>query len=47
LQILDLLFIISLSLPRPVGYTVDEDREMSYAALTALEDVISIYNRVS
>lgn len=44
-KILDLLFIISLSLPRPVGYTVDEDREMSYAALTALEDVISIYNR--
>lgn len=44
-QILDLLFIISLSLPRPVGYAVDEDREMSYAALAALEDVISIYNR--
>ncbi|XP_057860485.2 protein SHOOT GRAVITROPISM 6 isoform X6 [Cryptomeria japonica] len=44
-KILDLLFIISLSLPRPVGSTVDEDREISYIALTALEDVISIYNR--
>eukprot|EP01018_Ginkgo_biloba_P020375 Gb_30357 [translate_table: standard] len=44
-QILDLLFIIALSLPRPVGSTVDEDREMSYAALTALEDIISILNR--
>nr|ATB19903.1 putative SGR6 [Hesperocyparis bakeri] len=44
-KILDLLFVISLSLPRPVGSTVDEDREVSYLALTALEDVISIYNR--
>ncbi|KAH9326058.1 hypothetical protein KI387_006236, partial [Taxus chinensis] len=44
-KILDLLFIISLSLPRPVGSTVGEDREMSYTALTALEDVISIYDR--
>nr|ATB19898.1 putative SGR6 [Cupressus duclouxiana] len=44
-KILDLLFVISLSLPRPVGSTVSEDGEVSYLALTALEDVISIYNR--
>ncbi|KAK9289631.1 hypothetical protein L1049_007789 [Liquidambar formosana] len=41
-QILDLLFSISLSLPRPVGSTFGVDIELSYRALSSLEDVIAI-----
>lgn len=41
-QILDLLFSISLSLPRSMGSTVGVDVEMSYSALCSLEDVIAI-----
>ncbi|KAL5709726.1 Protein SHOOT GRAVITROPISM 6 [Ranunculus cassubicifolius] len=40
-QILDLLFSISLSLPKPVGSVV-EDIELPYSALSSLEDVIAI-----
>ncbi|KAG4916386.1 hypothetical protein JHK87_053943 [Glycine soja] len=42
-QILDLLFSISLSLPRPAGSSISaEDIELSYSALSSLEDVIAI-----
>uniref|UniRef100_A0A5B6ZUL3 Uncharacterized protein n=1 Tax=Davidia involucrata TaxID=16924 RepID=A0A5B6ZUL3_DAVIN len=41
-QILDLFFSISLSLPRPVGYGSGADIELSYSALSSLEDVIAI-----
>ncbi|KAK9124088.1 hypothetical protein Sjap_013690 [Stephania japonica] len=41
-QILDLFFSISLSLPRPTGSSIGDDIEMSYRALSSLEDVIAI-----
>ncbi|XP_071908326.1 protein SHOOT GRAVITROPISM 6-like isoform X2 [Coffea arabica] len=41
-QILDLFFSISLSLPRPVNSNLGLDLELSYSALTSLEDVIAI-----
>ncbi|WJZ93744.1 hypothetical protein VitviT2T_012661 [Vitis vinifera] len=41
-QILDLFFSISLSLPRPVGSSFGVDIELSYSALSSLEDVIAI-----
>ncbi|KAL2487315.1 Protein SHOOT GRAVITROPISM 6 [Abeliophyllum distichum] len=41
-QILDLFFSISLSLPRPVNSSVGLDIELSYSALSSLEDVIAI-----
>ncbi|KAK6290208.1 hypothetical protein POUND7_001749 [Theobroma cacao] len=41
-QILDQLFSISLSLPRPLGSSVGGDIELSYGALSSLEDVIAI-----
>ncbi|KAK9158693.1 hypothetical protein Scep_005267 [Stephania cephalantha] len=41
-QILDLFFSISLSLPRPTGSPIGDDIEMSYRALSSLEDVIAI-----
>ncbi|KAJ0027548.1 hypothetical protein Pint_35765 [Pistacia integerrima] len=41
-QILDQLFSISLSLPRPVGSNSGVDIELSYSALSSLEDVIAI-----
>ncbi|KHN02293.1 HEAT repeat-containing protein 7A like [Glycine soja] len=47
-QILDLLFSISLSLPRPAGSSISaEDIELSYSALSSLEDVIAILRNVS
>lgn len=48
MQILDLLFSISLSLPRPAGSSISaEDIELSYSALSSLEDVIAILRNVS
>ncbi|KAA8518672.1 hypothetical protein F0562_016146 [Nyssa sinensis] len=44
-QILDLFFNISLSLPRPVGYSSEVDIELSYSALSSLEDLIAILRR--
>ncbi|MED6125911.1 Protein SHOOT GRAVITROPISM 6, partial [Stylosanthes scabra] len=42
-EILDQLFSISLSLPRPAGSLISsEDIELSYSALSSLEDVIAI-----
>ncbi|EPS71954.1 hypothetical protein M569_02803, partial [Genlisea aurea] len=41
-QILDQFFSISLSLPRPSNSIPERDVEMSYRALSALEDVIAI-----
>ncbi|OVA17935.1 HEAT [Macleaya cordata] len=41
-QILDLFFSIALSLPRTIGSNVGEDIEISYGALSSLEDVIAI-----
>ncbi|XP_021677399.2 protein SHOOT GRAVITROPISM 6 isoform X1 [Hevea brasiliensis] len=41
-QILDQLFSISLSLPKPVGSSTGVDVELSYGALSSLEDVIAI-----
>ncbi|WCJ34428.1 ARM repeat superfamily protein [Euphorbia peplus] len=41
-QILDQLFSISLSLPKPVGSNVGVDIQSSYTALSSLEDVIAI-----
>ncbi|XP_061352593.1 protein SHOOT GRAVITROPISM 6 isoform X2 [Gastrolobium bilobum] len=42
-QMLDQLFSISLSLPRPAGSSMSaEDIELSYGALSSLEDVIAI-----
>ncbi|GLT92277.1 hypothetical protein SLE2022_101210 [Rubroshorea leprosula] len=41
-QILDQLFSISLSLPRPVGSSIGADIESLYSALSSLEDVIAI-----
>ncbi|PPS15065.1 hypothetical protein GOBAR_AA05489 [Gossypium barbadense] len=41
-QILDQLFNISLSLPKPLGSSVYGDIELCYVALSSLEDVIAI-----
>ncbi|XP_022747825.1 protein SHOOT GRAVITROPISM 6-like isoform X4 [Durio zibethinus] len=41
-QILDQLFSISLSLPKPLGSSVSGDIELCYCALSSLEDVIAI-----
>lgn len=41
-QIIDLFFSISLSLPRPPSSSLDTDIELAYIALTSLEDVIAI-----
>lgn len=41
-QILDQLFDISLSLPRPATTTFNTDIELAYGALSSLEDVIAI-----
>ncbi|KAH0739522.1 hypothetical protein KY290_038227 [Solanum tuberosum] len=41
-QILHLYFSIALSLPRPVNSSFSNDIELSYSALSSLEDVISI-----
>ncbi|KAJ8532794.1 hypothetical protein K7X08_015683 [Anisodus acutangulus] len=41
-QILHLYFSISLSLPRPVNFSFSNDIELSYSALSSLEDVIAI-----
>ncbi|XP_008462510.1 protein SHOOT GRAVITROPISM 6 isoform X1 [Cucumis melo] len=41
-QILDQLFSISLALPRPAASKFGEDIELSYSALSSLEDVIAI-----
>ena len=47
-QILDQLFSISLSLPRPASSLISaEDIELSYGALSSLEDVIAILRNVS
>lgn len=47
-QILDQLFSISLSLPKPAAScTSSEDKELSYRALSSLEDVIAILKNVS
>lgn len=48
MQIIDLLFSISLSLPRPAGSSISaEVIELSYSALSSLEDVIAILRNVS
>ncbi|CAI0469322.1 unnamed protein product [Linum tenue] len=44
-QILDQLFSIALSLPKPVGSSSSVDIESSYLALSSLEDVIAILRR--
>ncbi|KDP29202.1 hypothetical protein JCGZ_16591 [Jatropha curcas] len=41
-QILDQLFSISLSLPKPLGSSSSVDIELAYSALSSLEDVIAI-----
>ncbi|KAM7464220.1 hypothetical protein LguiA_032341 [Lonicera macranthoides] len=41
-EIIDQLFSISLSLPRPVTSSFSPDIELSYCALSSLEDVIAI-----
>ncbi|XP_019054507.1 PREDICTED: protein SHOOT GRAVITROPISM 6 isoform X2 [Nelumbo nucifera] len=41
-QILDILFSISLSLPRPAESNISFNAELSYGALSSLEDVIAI-----
>ncbi|KAK8632404.1 hypothetical protein V6N13_072796 [Hibiscus sabdariffa] len=41
-QILDQLFSISLSLPKPLGSSVGGDIELCYGALSSIEDVIAI-----
>ncbi|KAJ8754145.1 hypothetical protein K2173_002044 [Erythroxylum novogranatense] len=41
-QILDQLFSISMSLPKPVGFSSSADIELSYRALSSLEDVLAI-----
>ncbi|CAN1770484.1 Protein SHOOT GRAVITROPISM 6 [Linum perenne] len=44
-QILDQLFSIALSLPRPLGSTTSVNMELSYQSLYSLEDVIAILRR--
>lgn len=46
MQIVALFFTISLSLPRLKAPGKDIDLEASYAALTSLEDAISILRSV-
>ncbi|GJU56665.1 protein shoot gravitropism 6 isoform X1 [Tanacetum coccineum] len=46
-QILDQLFDISLSLPRPAASNYTTPIESSYAALSSLEDVIAILRRAN
>ncbi|KAF3774296.1 SHOOT GRAVITROPISM 6 protein [Nymphaea thermarum] len=41
-QILDLLFSLSLSLPRPFEPESDKEIEMAYSALGSLEDIVAI-----
>ncbi|KAI5680712.1 hypothetical protein M9H77_01939 [Catharanthus roseus] len=41
-QIIDLFFSVSLSLPRPPNSSFGIDIELAYSALTSLEDVIAI-----
>ncbi|CAH9135639.1 unnamed protein product [Cuscuta epithymum] len=41
-QILDLFFSISLSLPKPISLSLGNDLEQSYNALSSLEDVVAI-----
>jgi hypothetical protein len=43
-EILDLLFSTSLLLPRAVGAEGSENRQASYAAVSALEDLIALTN---
>ncbi|KAH7690564.1 Armadillo-like helical-containing protein [Dioscorea alata] len=45
IQIIALFFNISLSLPKSVASSNDVDLEVSYSALSSLEDVISILRR--
>lgn len=47
LQILDLFFSISLSLPKSANSSFGLDVELCYGALSALEDVIAILRSVS
>lgn len=47
IQIIDQLFSISLSLPRPSGSNSVLDIELSYRALSSLEDVIAFLRSVS
>ncbi|PSS04621.1 Protein SHOOT GRAVITROPISM like [Actinidia chinensis var. chinensis] len=44
-KILDVFFSISLSLPRPIASSSGVDVELSYSALSSLEDVIAILRR--
>ncbi|CAN1770485.1 Protein SHOOT GRAVITROPISM 6 [Linum perenne] len=46
LKILDQLFSIALSLPRPLGSTTSVNMELSYQSLYSLEDVIAILRRL-
>ncbi|XP_061964637.1 protein SHOOT GRAVITROPISM 6 isoform X5 [Populus nigra] len=41
-QILDQLFSLALSLPKPSGFSLNVDIELPYSALSSLEDVIAI-----
>ncbi|KAF9680217.1 hypothetical protein SADUNF_Sadunf06G0098200 [Salix dunnii] len=41
-QILDQLFSLALSLPKPAGFSGSVDIELPYSALSSLEDVIAI-----
>ncbi|KAG6403788.1 hypothetical protein SASPL_136020 [Salvia splendens] len=45
-EILDLVFSISLSLPRSANSSIDLDIELCYGALSALEDVVAILRRL-
>lgn len=46
-QILDQLFSLALSLPKPAGFSGSVDIELPYSALSSLEDVIAILRSVS
>ena len=46
-QILDQLFSLALSLPKPAGFSGTVDIELPYSALSSLEDVIAILRSVS
>ncbi|KAG6401560.1 hypothetical protein SASPL_138420 [Salvia splendens] len=45
-EILDLVFNISLSLPKSANSSIDLDIELCYGALSALEDVVAILRRL-
>lgn len=47
LQILNLFFSISFSLPKPINSSLGIDIELSYIALSSLEDVVAILRSVS